>query len=424
MTRALRSISAISTDRDFSRLLTAQFAVQAADGCVQAAFADKLLLEPLGQAPERILGLFVLTLLPYSLISPFLGVFVDHWRRRSVLIWANLGRAAILLITAVVIDSVGGPQPLYLSALVLLGMGRLWLSTKGAVLPVLLHERHLLRGNAISGGGGMVSALLGGVAGLAIVETMTVNTALLIAGLVYCVSAFVANRISDPMAHPHAHLPSVIQQVKRVTSELADGMRAVWTRVRVRLPLLGIFLLRTVAMLVTVAAILIIKQEFPGSEDRSGRLTSSALAVGSAGIGAFVGVLTAPFVGRRLNKPGLVLLGFGVSGTGLIALGGMGSVTAVLGLTFVGGYGAFVAKVAVDAQVQEELPDEYRGRAFALYDIIYNLASVAAALVMVAVGGTSVGVTLVVAGIATLGLALLLGVAMRNAQMTFRPQPG
>ncbi|HYO61972.1 MAG TPA: MFS transporter, partial [Actinomycetota bacterium] len=163
----------------------------------------------------------------------------------------------------------------------------LFLVTKGAVLPVVIEEHHLLRGNALSSGGGMI------------------------------------------------------------------------------------------------AAILVIKSEFPDAGDRFGRLSSSALALGSAGAGAFLGAVTAPLIGRRLLKPGLVVSGFVVSGIGIAALGGLRSIPAVLALTAIGGYGGFLTKVAVDAQVQEALPDEYRGRAFSLYDILYNLASVAAAGVMV-----------------------------------------
>jgi MFS family permease len=408
---------------DFPKLLAAQFCAQAADGMMQAALANELLLEPMGGAPLRALGVFALTLLPYSVISPFLGVFVDRWPRRGVLVWANVARAAVLVAGSFALAGRPDDLVLYALALVLLGLGRLWLTTKGAVLPVVLGEHDLLRGNAVSGGGGMISALAGGVAGLGVVALGSTSVALGMAGLLLGASALISSRLSAPMAHPHPHLRGLKAEVTRIAGELTEGLRAVTGRARVRLPLAGIFLLRTVGMLVTLAAILIIKQEFPAAAGRTGRLATGALAVGSAGLGAFVGVLGAPAAGRRLNKPGMVLLGFAISGAGLVSLGGVRSLGAVLGLAFVAGLGAFIAKIAVDAQVQEELPDALRGRAFALYDILYNLASIAAAIVLVALDRLSAQAILALTGVGTFVVALGLGAAMRRAGIDLRPRP-
>jgi hypothetical protein len=51
--------------------------------------------------------------------------------------------------------------------------------------------------------------------------------------------------------------------------------------------------------------------------------------------------------------------------------------SAVVGLTFAW------KKIPVDTLVQESLPDGYRGRVFAVYDVAYNLARVAAAFLAI-----------------------------------------
>jgi hypothetical protein len=67
--------------------------------------------------------------------------------------------------------------------------------------------------------------------------------------------------------------------------------------------------------------------------------------------------------------------------------------------------------------LQEILPDRYRGRAFALYDILYNLASVFAGIVMFVFQDVSLRHLLVVSGGATFAIAMLLGAAMSRAGM-------
>jgi MFS family permease len=410
-------------ERDFVLLLAAQFCAQAADGIAQAGFAQVLILEPLGKAPVRVLGIFALTLLPYSLVAPFLGVFVDRWRRRDLMVWTNISRAILIASLPLWSSWLPGDLAVYGAALLILGLGRLFLTTKGASLPVVLHEHHLLRGNAISGGGGMIAALTGGILGIGVIRLMDSEASFALAGVLYVGAAIASRALSSSMAHPHRHSERMREAVARVAGELLEGMQQVWVRERVRLSLAAIFLLRTVGIFVAIAAILVIKRDFPGAGDSGGRLNASALALGAAGVGAFVGALSAPAIGRRLTKSGLVILGFIISATSLLVLGGLGTLPSILGLMFVGGYGAFVAKVAVDATVQEALPDAIRGRAFSLYDILYNLASVAAAATMVAFSGTSTRIVLLVAGVVTLALGGVMGIAMQRAGLLSAPVP-
>ena len=403
---------------DLRTLLVAQWTGQAADGLAQAAFAEALILGPLGgETPGRILAAFAITLVPYSLLAPLLGVFVDRWKRRELMVVTNLVRAALLVTLPLWAGLLPGDVGLYAGVLIVLGLGRLFLVTKGAVLPVVLEEHHLLRGNALSSGGGMISALLGGVVGVGLVGWLGPRPSFAAAGVAYAAAAFVARKLTRPFAHAHTPDESIAAGAARVGRELVEGIGAIARRPRARLPLLAIFVLRTVGMIVAIAAILVIKSEFPDAGDRFGRLSSSALALGSAGVGAFIGALTAPFVGRRLAKPGLVVAGFVVSGVGVAALGGLRSIPAVLVLTAIGGYGGFLTKVAVDAQVQEALPDEYRGRAFSLYDILYNLASVAAAAVMVLGQDVSLRPMFVGTGLVTLALAGALTMVMARHGM-------
>jgi MFS family permease len=415
----LETVREVLHDRDLKLLLGAQFLAQAADGLAQAVFADVLVLEPLNQGtPSRIFVLFAVTLLPYSLLSPFMGVLVDRWARRDVLVWTNVVRGLMLVTLFLWTRLLPGNSGLFIATLMLLGLGRLFLTTKGAVLPVLLHEHHLLQGNALSGGGGMVAALAGAVAGIATVSLVPPEAAFALAGVVYLLAAGASRAISDPLSPGTSTSEPLGDAVRGVAGDLVAGVRAIWERVGARLPLLSIFLLRTLAMFVAISAILIIKNTF-GEGERVGRLSSSALALGAAGVGAFVGALTASLLGKYLQRGGLILFGFAISSFGIVALGGISNIFSVMALTFLGGYGGFVTKVAVDAAVQESLPDDYRGRAFALYDILYNLASVVAGGLMVALYDAGnpgrLRAVMIVAGFVGLAMTAALAHAFKGA---------
>ena len=406
-------------ERDLQELLGGQFLAQAADGFAQATFANILVLEPLAaDTPDKILSLFALTLLPYSLIAPFLGVFVDRWPRRTLMVTTNVIRGVVLTSLPLWSKAFPGDTGFYVAILLMLSFGRLFLTTKSALLPVLLHEHHLLRGNSISAGGGMIAALLGGAVGLFESGAFGQSTAFIVAGILYFAAAYFLSLLSQPFAHAHRHAANVGAAIGDIAIELWEGIRAIWVTIRARLALIGIFIVRSIGMFVFIAVVLVIKDVFPERTQEFGRISTSALALGAAGAGAFIGAVTAPLAGRHLAKGGLILLGFVVSGLGVVALGGVHHVVALLALTLIGGYGGFITKVAVDAQIQEALPDELRGRAFALYDILFNLASVVAGAAMVATyrpESISLRVVVFATGLVTLAAAAVFGRAMARA---------
>ena len=72
---------------DFRRLLAVRLAGQFADGLFQAALFSAVFFNPeratsAGQAAAG----FATLLLPYSVVGPFAGVFLDRWRRQRVLL--------------------------------------------------------------------------------------------------------------------------------------------------------------------------------------------------------------------------------------------------------------------------------------------------------------------------------------------------
>src|ERR687886_1934462 len=101
---------------DFRRLLATRLLSQFGDGVFQAALAGTVLFDPQRAAdPLDVAAGFAVLLLPYSLVGPFAGVWLDRWSRRSVLLRANVVRAGLVALTAALIaDGVGG-GPFYLT---------------------------------------------------------------------------------------------------------------------------------------------------------------------------------------------------------------------------------------------------------------------------------------------------------------------
>src|SRR3954466_15469117 len=149
--------------RDFRRLLATRLLSQFGDCVFQAALAGTVLFNPQRAAdPIDVAAGSAVLLLPYSLVGPFAGVWLDRWSRRQVLLRANLLRAVLVLgVAALVLAGVGG-IPFYIAGLVVFSVNRFVLAALSAGLPHTVDEPSLVSANALSTTAGAVLTVVGG----------------------------------------------------------------------------------------------------------------------------------------------------------------------------------------------------------------------------------------------------------------------
>jgi MFS family permease len=109
-----------------------------------------------------------------------------------------------------------------------------------------------------------------------------------------------------------------------------------------------------------------------------------ARLVGVGGLGVFTGLLTVAKLEERWTKERIVAGGFAVGGLSIVGVALDVTPLTVLLASFAVGLTFAWKKVSVDTMVQEAIPDGYRGRVFAVYDVAYNLARVISAGLVIA----------------------------------------
>lgn len=108
-------------------------------------------------------------------------------------------------------------------------------------------------------------------------------------------------------------------------------------------------------------------------------MASYGRIVAAAGVGVIAGTATVGWLEQHLEKPRIMALAFAVAGLValLVAPKIIGPTVVVMSFTL--GLTYPWRKVAADTIVQDTIPDRYRGRVFALYDLAFSLPRVAAA---------------------------------------------
>ena len=92
--------------RLFRRLLVVRVAIQGADGLLQVALASFVLFSPQRQPDAAsIAAVLAVTLLPFSVLGPFVSVTIDRFSRRQILLVGALGEAVLALGLAAVVGA-------------------------------------------------------------------------------------------------------------------------------------------------------------------------------------------------------------------------------------------------------------------------------------------------------------------------------
>src|SRR5881409_1925259 len=109
------------TQDGFRKLFAARIVSQLGDGIFQLAAADLLLFKHPGPNPAWTLTkLSAVTLIPFSVIMPFVGVFIDRWDRRRILTLTPLARAGLVLLVPLAAGGNADRPAFYVIVLVVL----------------------------------------------------------------------------------------------------------------------------------------------------------------------------------------------------------------------------------------------------------------------------------------------------------------
>jgi apolipoprotein N-acyltransferase len=355
-------------------LVTGQAFGQAADGLAQIAFAQLVVFDiGKGASPGRIAGVLAATLLPFTLVGPLAGVLIDRWDRRRTLIAMSAVRAA-LGIGATFVAISRSEVLAYVGVLLLLSSSRFVLAGKGAVLPRTVAPGELVTANAVSSVVGMVAAFAGAVLGSAFV-TASSEAGFLLATVGYLLAGATFRRLPHMGGGRQTHdLASRLRQVGR---ELVEGIELIATTSGLRRPLTAVWAHRLLLGAGFIVLVLVADERYHVEAGGYG------LALAVTGVAAFAGTVAAPPLARRWRPEAILPLTFVPPALAALVAGFAPNLATLLVALAVVALSFQCLKVLTDALVGRRTADAVRGRVFAAYDVLYNVAFVLAGLLMV-----------------------------------------
>ncbi|WP_067173798.1 MFS transporter [Microtetraspora niveoalba] len=398
--------------RDFRRLFGTRLVSQFSDGIFQAAVAGFAFFSPEKQATaaEIAAGMAVL-FLPYSLLGPFVGVFIDRWSRRQILVVAPVVRGTLLLLTAALLAGGASEAVFYTAALAVLGVNRFFLAALGASLPHVVPAERLMIANSVTPTSGTVLTFVGAGIGLLLrfgLGPHTGGTVVLLAvsGLAFGFSALIARTMPRELLGPpyDPDRPRASEVIRDVLVGLANGTRHILSR-RPAAAALGAMATHRLLYGMSIALVVMLYRYY-FTTDAEVALKGITLVVATSGAGFFVAALITPWGAER----------FGIENWVPAMLAGCGVLELVLCLPFqqwgflVAGFmlgvGGQSVKICADTVVQRDIDDVYLGRVFSIYDMLFNGSTVLGAVIAATIlppNGRSYAALCVIAGAYVLG---------------------
>ncbi|TFV62099.1 MFS transporter [Geodermatophilus sp. DF01-2] len=370
----------------FRRLLATRLSAQFGDGVLQAALAGTVLFNPQRAAdPVDVAAGFAVLLLPYSLVGPFAGVWLDRWSRRQVLVHADLLRAGLVAVLALLVAGGVAGAPFLLTGLALFSLARFVLSALSAALPHTTDA--LVPANALSTTSGAVATVAGGAVAVGLQQAGGVagdaGYALMTLGAAapYLLAAALAARFARGALGPDEESRAGRVPAAAVVAGMVAGAQHVWARPAAVGALAVVTVHRLCFGLVTLMTLLLFRTTF--STDQGfvpGGLAGLGVAVAAGAVGALVAAAVTPAAVRRLGTARWVTLLLAACGPLLVAFGLPFLPWTVVVAGIVLGFVGQGVKICVDVTLQQVVDDDVRGRVFSVYDMLVNVSYVAALL--------------------------------------------
>lgn len=372
----------------FWRLIAVRWTGQATDGLYQSALAAFLLFSPERAASAQAAAVaFAVVLLPYSLVGPVVGTILDKYSRRQILFYANNLRGLVLLLVACVLLFGNTGALLTLTVLVSFGINRLILAGLSAATPRLVTNENLISANALSVTGGTIAIVLGGGLGIGLRQLFNTfsdtdqadSLLVLVAAFGYLIAAFLALRVARDEFGPEPH--SIAPAWYEGFHEMREGFRYLIARKTSFLAIIVVAIQRGGLTALTLMALILQRNTFNDANNPDAGLSGFALALVLSGVGITIGAIITPAATRVINRYSWsrgamsvaaimpILFAFTLNEFTLILMG------------FFTGMAGQAVKVTNDAIVQQSTSDIYRGRVFAVYDVVVNAAIVSGALI-------------------------------------------
>jgi MFS family permease len=305
--------------------------------------------------------IMVARFLPSVVIGPLSGVVADRFSRRSIMITADLLRAAVVL-GFLLVRRPDQMWLVYLLTVLQLAFSSFFEPAKTAAIPSIVANRELIAANTISAVTWSVMLTLGAAIGGIVAGSFGTSAAFVLDSLTFIASAVLISRVHFPRRPARAKTKLTIRKALGITDTI-EGARYVKHRSRVFAYLLVKPAWGMGGGILTLLAVFG-EKVFPVAGKTA---TGIGVLFTARGIGTAIGPIIARRWAGETRRQMQIAIGFAflIGGVFYFAFGTSQSFVLALLFLLIAHTGGSILWVFSTVLLQKEVEDEFRGRVFA-----------------------------------------------------------
>jgi MFS family permease len=374
-------------------------------------------------------SIMIASTIPAVLFGSIAGVYVDRWSKKAVLVTTNILRGCLVLSLPLLLwitKDWSSWNNLPVGFYVLLSitflvstLTQFFAPAEQSAIPLIVERKHLLSANSLYTTTMMASVIVGFAVGeplLAIADHIATHfgwTAIglgkeLVVGGSYFIAGLILlrlkiqekNRYSSTQASSNGSTDGAVQEIAaeppHVFEDIRDGLRYLGQQHQVRGALIQLVILFSVFAALAVLAVRL-AEVIPEIKASQFGFLLAAGGVGMAIGAAFIGYFGQRFSHSQLSLWGSLGMAFSLVG---LAFFSHHLIPVLLLLVMLGVFSAIVG-VPMQTTIQEQTPEDMRGKVFGLQNNATNIA-LSLPLALAGIAETFLGLRIVFLGLAAL----------------------
>ncbi len=369
--------------------------------------------------------------IPTMLLAPIAGVLVDRWDRRKVLGFTHVIQSCLWVTAAFLIIVLKSFAPFWVALFIFFALDVFNNTSVPALMPQLVARRKLLAANSVNLTFCRVATVLGMVIGGFLVKWAGWKYGLFINASTHLTAGLLALAISGVFI-AHRGLTAdgsrltapgqrgsvwglVAHAFRRLFADLAAVVRVVGRDRLVAFVMASVMVTTFVSSVSYTVLIYVVQQ---------------VLNLGTGGVGIFAGFLAVgmiagaasmSYIRQRINQPMVVVGSILLYGLMFLASPWLITVWYMIVIALVAGVAFSWIGVVQNTMLQEEVPDEIRGRIFSTREFVTNIAFLLTTLFIGTLGDlTSYRIVLVAIGVVLTAVSVVGWVFVRAMQRPAR----
>lgn len=360
------SFREIIGNRDYTLLWAGQTISQVGDALTVVAIP--LLVYALGHSVASLTLAFVIESLPWIVIGPIAGVFVDRVNRRNVLILSDLLRA-VLVVSIFFLHSV---PLIYLMSFLSQALATIFAPARSATIPELIGKERYVQAISLSQSSFQTVQIIGPFIAAGIIALSGGPRAAL---LVDAISFFIGTGMTLLIRFPAHSLRGISADKKPPFFQSLREGAAFLVKHRILRYATSINILKSMTQsVVLVGSVLYVKSEMGLSANNSNSFYG--IVVTAIGVGIVIGTTLIGTYLHAWNRRLLIVGGLMLQGTTFLLLlfhPGMVFTAVLFGLSGFASSGALAPNSAFYA---ESTPNEVRGRVYSVVNSVIQVAQI------------------------------------------------